>query len=153
MKDFKLEGSMTGRFPPKPQPSLVIRKRVVIVADPVEPVAGDPFHEKDGSRLWLIAAFAAFILLVVGFMAWNFRLQPAPPVTVTVASLECVGMESGFLEQEGWKRVHAADENRVIGLTINGKAEWQWVKTEECREAGNITRRFLVNKMWWRTKK
>jgi hypothetical protein len=95
----------------------------------------------------------AFFATVVAIMAIGFRVKPEPPTMVNVKALECVDLSSEMYLQEGWKPVHAADEYRVISYKIEGRADWEWVQSIQCWEAGKPTNRFLLNQMWWRPKR
>ena len=97
----------------------------------------------------VIVLFAA----VIAGMAWLFKAKDEPPEMVNRKALECVDMSSAMHVQDGWKPVHAADEYRVISYKMEGRAEWDWVQSIQCWEAGKPTNRFLLNQMWWRPKK
>lgn len=76
-----------------------------------------------------------------------------PPETVNTKTLRCFDLRSGFMDQEGWKPTHSADEWRVLNLVKTGKAEILEQDSLECFENARPDRRFLVRQQWWRIKK
>jgi hypothetical protein len=99
---------------------------------------------------YIVAGFIALLAAIIVSLAINFRVNPEPPTMVNVKALECVDLSSGMYLQDGWKPVHAADEYRVISYKMEGRAEWEWVQSIQCWEAGKPTNRFLINQMWWK---
>lgn len=100
-----------------------------------------------------VGMFILILGMIVAVMVAMFRDKPEPPTMVNVKALECVDLTSAWRVQDGWKPVHAADEWKVISYKMEGRAEWEWVQSIQCWEAGKPTNRFLLNQMWWRPKK
>ena len=102
----------------------------------------------------LLTTSVSIVIVVVSTLlsiAYVQTHEHKPQAMVNPDQLTCVDLHSVRLDQDGWHRISAADEQIVVHMASGGKAVLKESESLECHEVGK-EQRYIITQRWWRAK-